>query len=293
MKEKIKLFVFWLGDDSQFDAKRFDRSGFEIILGPSKEEHEYLLNKSSYYSKSFAAKKFSFCSDVWRLYKLSIDAGLYVDASVIIGEELINFINDELIGFDVCAFRGNYKWVESSVLWSGKKNNAFFKNILYKYYFEKDLEVSSFIMPTLLSVEFFKSGFSFGWTKQVVGNNKLMTLNEIRNDKTIWKTGIGSWSSQKSSNYLENIKYDLWAVWQKRFNEKVEDMYHSIKVERAMEGSLIDVSLVRDLYDRREVSHKDLIRQYRKIDYKIKFSERIIWSKLYCFFNSFWRKTST
>lgn len=275
------LFVFWLGNMNQFDYKKYEKKHFNLIVGPTAEDHKFLLEKYPYYRYGFEAKRFSFCSDVWRLFMLSKNRGLYVDVSVEIGSKVESFVRN-VEKYDAVAFRGNYKYVESGVLWSGKENNTFYSNLL-KFY-ENDLSISSFVMPVFLSVQFWKLGFSFGWDAEEINNIKLLPLTEIRNKNTLWKTSAASWTKEANFDYFGKIqKNDGWLNWEKKYRNGIEDTLWSERVERAMNGATVDVTMIRMFFDKNIMRDK-MRRDYKKINYKIKFSERLIWSKLYSFF---------
>lgn len=287
---KENLFVFWLGDKKGFDIKRYESKHFNVIVGPSQSEHDYLYEKYSYYRDGFNNKKFSFCSDIWRLYILEKNRGLYVDASVLIGKKVEDFLN-EITKYDVVAFRGNFKMIESGVLWSGKSNNKFYGEILKMY--EKNIPIYSFIMPVFLSKSFYENGFTPGWERQINGSMKLDTLFEIRNKNSIWKTCVGSWSNKGvKGNYFEQAdNFDCWAHKENIYRSKIKDWYWNVKVERALSGGIIDVWMIRKFYDGNVMNRKFLSKEYKKLNYKIKFNERLIWSKLYVFFTFKWLKS--
>lgn len=284
--KKIKLFVFWLGDKSHFSSSKYDEKIFDVIVGPSQEDHEILMKKYPYYKHGFENKRYSFCSDVWRLYVLSANVGLYIDASVILGPEVASFIKD-IKDKDVVAFRGNFKYVESGVLWSGVKNNQFYNDVLKRY--ESDLNISSFVMPVFLSVAFWKQGFAYGWNAEEKNQKLLLPLTKIRDRKTIWKTSIGSWGKSKQNfNYSKTVETtDWWKPWEEKFSNQIIDEDWSVRVERALAGATIDITMIRMFYDL-GFPRKQLNNDYKKIDYKIKIRERLIWSKLFVFFTFKW-----
>lgn len=282
--EKINLYVFWIGDKKKIKFEKINSRNFNLVLGPTEAEHEFLSDNYPYYKKSFENKKWSFCSDIWRLYVLSKNPGLYIDASVQIGENIDILIN-KLKGFNVGVFRGNFKYFESGVLWSGVRDNDFFSNILKKYYYKREMPISSFIMPVFLSAELLKLGIEPGWLEIKKDEFIILPLNEIRNKKTLWKTSVGSWGKNRKVDYFKAVEQDNWSGWQKLFENKEEAVGWSTRVERAIEGHFVDVTLLKEFYeDVNFAATNELRKNYREISYKKKFNELLIWSKLYRFF---------
>lgn len=286
--KKANLFVFWLGDTAKFNKNKFEIDEFNLILGPSAEEHDFLLKKSSYYKKSFENGKFAFCADVWRFYVLSKNRGLYVDASVLIGKNIMKLM-DVISKYDVGVFRGNYKWFENGVLWSGVENNIFFKTLLEKYYFDDNFPLTAFIAPAFLSAELLKLGMRPGWDICVVNNIIALPLNMIRDKKTIWKTSVGSWGKSKNNSYFDRaVERDGWKDWEEKFNSKTEVLGWSLKVDRVMNGHLVDITLLKDFYEDKNFKNRNLLIKERKlIKYHLKFKEMLLWSRLHRFFNWF------
>lgn len=284
--QKEKLFIFWLGDKTKIDKTRYDNDNFKVIIGPSDSEHKFLMENYPYYRVGFENRKFSFCSDVWRLFVLSKERGLYIDASVLTGKKIQNFI-EEIRDFDVAAFRGNYKYIESGVLWSGKKNNDFFAQVLKEYY-TKEMSIASIVMPAILSSYIFNLGFDFGWEKQIKDRILILPLTKIRDKETVWKTGVGSWSTRdKNKDYFKAAQeIDGWKSWEDQFLSRKKSKRWNGLVEKWMAGERIDIHLLREFYESglEKVSRVQLEQDYKKMKIKPKLFEKLIWSKIFLFF---------
>lgn len=290
-KSNTKIFLFWLGDE-KIDKSKYEHVGFDLVIGPTADEHKYLMSKYTYYRTSFECKKFSFCSDVWRLYKLSNERGLYVDASVIIGPNFNAFVK-KVESLNVAVFRGNYKYIETGVMWSGCTNNDFYKKLLENFCSYES--IATFIMPVFLSKQIFEMGFNFGWDKEQIGKIAIFPLTEIRNKNMIWKTGGGSWGAfANNDNYFEKVNNnDSWTEWEKKFiNKEIDYGWQNSCVERAMKGEWLDIERLREYYDigLKGITRKQLLADYKASHHRKKFDELIIWSKLYVFFTFKWFK---
>ncbi|WP_027124130.1 hypothetical protein [Mycoplasmoides pirum] len=100
----MKIYAFWYGDKEKKEEleKKFNELnaivGFnhKFILGPTTEEHEYLLKTFEYYKKSCLAKKYSYMADIYRFWKLSKNFGMYMDALIGVNKSKIKNFLDEL-----------------------------------------------------------------------------------------------------------------------------------------------------------------------------------------------------
>ena len=100
----INFYSYWLGNEEQkkkieeyFSKIEKLNKNIKFHLGPTKEEHEYLLEKFKFYSMNFKRKKFAFCSDIWRLYKMLVlgnnenqEKNIYIDSKTLFNEERLN-----------------------------------------------------------------------------------------------------------------------------------------------------------------------------------------------------------
>ncbi len=137
----INIFVFWLGDNNtKIDiTKKFEKlfknhNEIKLNIGPSKEDHEYLLNNFKFYKNNYEKKRFAFCSDLYRVWKLSNNDGIYIDAATKINmkkfDEFLQLYKDNKL----ILFRES-----GHLMWNGilaSKNHNFFEQILdfYKYF---------------------------------------------------------------------------------------------------------------------------------------------------------------
>lgn len=277
---KTNIFLFWLGEKNE-GIFNFDKNKYNVIIGPSSDEHSFLMKNSKYYEVAFEMKQYAFCSDVWRAFKLKKSSGLYIDYSSIIGRDFDHFIS-RIKKYDVALFRGNKKWIENGVMWSGKENNPFFSRV-FEIYTDKNISpLYSFIGPAWVSKFAYEElGFTFGWDSQVKGRNYLGTLLEIRNTSTIKKVSAGSWGNRKVVNYQDRMKLDRWGQWENKFRKGKESKLFSKKVDRVLQGNVIDIEMIRTNYFNGDKKYlKQLKSAYRQVKYRKSFDELIIWPKL-------------
>lgn len=99
---KKNILLFWLGDETRKNyylekIKPFIKNS-NLIIGPTTDEHDYLMKNYKYYKYSFNKKIYAFCSDVWRNWKLlEVKTGCYIDINTIINENFENFLDDYYI----------------------------------------------------------------------------------------------------------------------------------------------------------------------------------------------------
>lgn len=142
----MNIYIYWLNKNNEEfpninEVNEFNKLSqkHKMIIGPSKQEHDFLIENFIYYKKSYDNNKISFCSDVYRYWKASeskapmcyADATIKFDKKKLISfldyleKESLNFfiLESPLIlwsGFWVC-FDLNKNF--SSILKNYKKNN--------------------------------------------------------------------------------------------------------------------------------------------------------------------------
>lgn len=135
-----KIFLFWLGDE-EIKSKIITRlndiknTNFIFELGPKKNEHQYLYNNYITYKENFDLKKFAFCSDVWRFWKLYNEGGIYLDSRMILSISNNNifygYINS-LKNNEVVLMKESSFYVLTGFM-KFNKNNILLKDILHSY----------------------------------------------------------------------------------------------------------------------------------------------------------------
>lgn len=284
---KNNIFIFWIGDNSKIknlvdDLKSKD---FNVIVGPSSEEHEYLYKKYAYYKRSYDLKIWSFCSDIWRFYILSSNNGLYIDTTVGIGENFINFFN-RASEKDYYFVKERKSVIASAIIGSFGDGNIFkealeimenFNQYDPKYYF-----VAPFVLTKLLKEKF---SYPDNWDKFANETIFIDTLPSIRNKSEIIKYGAGSWMIGKK-NFDDNFdKNDMWSNVEKDWNDRNFYTGARQRYEHSMQDIYSpDLIQVRKSYEAGIITKEEAIKLVNKINYKIKISERLIWSVLYKMF---------
>lgn len=292
---KRKVFVFWIGEKNEIKEllSKLRSLDFEVHLGPSKEEHDFLYEEYKYYKMSYDQKIWAFCSDVWRLYVLSKQKGMYIDSSVIIGKDLSTFY-DFFINNETTLFKESAGLIANAVMLSGVENNVFFADILSKYKINHPENLDVRLLPigpmVVTSHAMRHFGFKPSFTDQSLKNEKghcinIFSLLQIRNKNSIFKAGFGSWwqSAEKISNkkLAKNHWQNLESKWRRQVGKN--DHQRLLKVLSKREDLPVWVREIRRMYDssKSEAELKELKLMYKRIDYKIKFSELLIWSKMY------------
>ncbi|MGL4950227.1 MAG: hypothetical protein ACRC4M_00070 [Mycoplasma sp.] len=226
---KLNLFIFWLGDD---DIKKNIINNLNPLLkkygeitlhvGPSKEEHKFLYDNYKFYKESYDKKIYAFCSDVWRLYKLTEnDYSFYIDATANINVEKFGSFLNLAKQFEMITLYESKIFFENGIIFSKYKSNPILIRCLQKY---KKANINSIVSgPYLLSKEIYKQfGYNLGYT----GNDKIFTLHPeefITSNKNAFFNyqGLSSWN--ETSDQTEA---------QKRYLKKMENFnnFENLKI---------------------------------------------------------------
>lgn len=291
-KERV-VFIFWIGKQNSIEKllAQLRKYNFKIVLGPSSEDHNYLMKNYAYYRMAYEQQIWAFCSDVWRLYKLSEHKGMYIDASTEIGDNIREFYDKNIL-YDVSLFKETQTILANCVLFSGEKGNSFYKSLLelYNIGYVDELPLRIYpIAPVVLSSYVFKKYFNFyGFTENTFSSSeltiKINTLCDIRNKTTIYKSGFGSWWNSKK--YFENASKSKshWDELENRWNNLIESHEYDRQIEMANTNENIPI-WIRSLLSAyvnstSKKQRKNLNDKYLSIKYKIKFSEFLIWAKI-------------
>lgn len=287
-----KVLIFWMGDKNvaDFKKKQFSKidknNRFEIEVGPSKEEHEILYEEVQYYRDAFDAKIYSFCSDVWRFYKLSKERAVYIDTATVVGDNFEQWFDDNMVS-KTTLFKGNPYTIETGVMFSSITNNNFYKAI-FDFYKNNEIDIYTFpFAPTILT-KFTKAKYNIDitWDEFLNDEISIKSLLKIRDKKSLWKTSSASWWKETSS-FADFEKNDRWAYWEECWNNKKVHKHWIWRYQRhVIDNEKIDVHMLRKYYD--NSSSKDLKilleAKYKEINYKMHLSEKLVWSKFYRFF---------
>lgn len=172
--KNVNVYGYWFGDTYPIRVKEVQADlksikGINLIIGPSKEDHETLMKEFKYYRRAVESKKFAFAADVWRfwIYKKH-GAGVYIDiAAAIFPDKFEKFLKE----------------IETI-------DNFFIKET--KYCIASDLFKISDTRVIDGILNFYKKNW---WTKRIAPN---ILTRYVR--KYVFKSK--DWEEQKGINYL-------------------------------------------------------------------------------------------
>lgn len=207
MSKKITIYQFWFGDEikknslkKNIDSFNKKSNKFEIILGPTDDEHEFLLDDNPNYKKFIETNKFVFASDIYRFWICSqYNNIIYMDSTVEFDE------NKLFLLYKRCyAENKNFFVFESyNILWSG-----FFINMNFSYIFTECYEYTKtnkiFTSPLVI-------------TEKLRENNFLTDIHKYNFDAMICK--YIDFLSIKSE--CDVIKINPLGSWRKKDVKKI------------------------------------------------------------------------
>lgn len=288
----MNIFIFWIGDIAKIEnnVNKLKQLGFNVIVGPSSTEIEELKNKYVFFKNSFEQKIWSFCSDIWRLEMLANNKGMYIDTSVLIGDNFADFYN-EALKYPTYLVRENYALVASCIMSSSMEKNKFFSDILDIFKTFTNPNVRTYHVITFMITKYLLNNttFELGWEPYENESFFVDTLPKIRDENTIKKLGMGSW--RKRGYNVSNVIHDGWTKYDNFWKSKTphKDRLFEISKYENNEYTAPWLSGIRLAYDSSKLSseRKELRKMYKQIKYRIPFSRLLLWSKLYIFFTQF------
>lgn len=294
MHNKRKIFIFWIGDSNRIATliTKLKEQGFDVALGPSKAEHKFLYVNFPYYRKSYDEKIWSFCSDVWRVYKLSKEDGMYMDTSVHIGDELACFY-DENIANKVVLFRETKHSLDGAIMFSGIKENHFFAQLLELYKTDIIFDVRIYpIGPDLISSFVFQriGNKMYGFDDLDLGWLHLKGLLNIRDPKTIKKIGSGSWLRNADANEknMENLSdNNFWKFAEEKWKKgkKFQPWKQRVHMYAVASGNAFSpnpITLREQLDNTRDATkRKEIVKIYHSLKSRVNIKDLLIWSQMY------------
>lgn len=299
-----KIFIFWIGkiDSISILLEKLDKQGFEVEVGPSQQDHIFLMKNFEYYRISYENKIWSFCSDVWRAYKLSKEKGMYIDTSVEIGDSFLQMY-EKCMEADTTLIKENDISFATCVLASSIENNNLFESFLniFNLPINGDLIRLYEVAPVLFTSFLWKSGIeNNGFFEETFYefNQKIWAIEllEIRNKNTIIKKGAGTWmkSIEHRDINMNNLP-DTWNGAEEKWllKKKNKSMKRSVDLINKYGYWVSMPQRIRDAYDAsidREERAK-LSDVFKKIPFRTKISEKLLWSRLFVFFTFKWLKT--
>ncbi len=197
--ERIKFFVYWVGnptvkiDTEQRLLKLKEKyCNIDIEFGPTKSENEYLSKNFKFYKINMNNKKYAFTSDLWRIWKLSENNGIYIDATTEFNIDKIDSFLDSYNNNDLVLIKEN-----GHLIWNGliaSKDKELFKEIL-NFYMKFPRYSCILTGPKILSLSFYKK---YG-TRLNNENVKFYDARDIDpfNDSSIFQyNGMASWKKK-------------------------------------------------------------------------------------------------
>lgn len=240
------IYVYWYGDESKKNDlyKKYDEINkkiypWKIELGPSDEEHDYLLKTFKYYKKSFDLSIYALCSDVYRSYKIYQNGGLYMDAGCKINidnfKHLLSLLEKKNYMF--VFERPYYFW--NGMFWFKNANDKILKNCLN---YMEDNYSNNFDHTIIMPIFFSK--FIFKKKGYIIENNKDILL--LKSKDLDWEKNIGPVSIHPSASWWNKInknvkrKYSCLEGWKKSFSSfKKKEIIFSLNIKRRLYTSFI------------------------------------------------------
>lgn len=196
----MNIFVYWVGNNNvkneiekKFNLLKEKFNNINIYIGPNNDEHMFLSKNFRYYEYYFKKKNYAMCSDIYRVYKLSNNKGIYLDATIKINflkfEELIYLLKNN----ETVVIRENGHLIWNGFLYS--TNTDLYKKILNFY--KKHFNIAkSLTGPLIYSIFIYKE---YGANLK---NKKLKCLdardiNPYSPDSFLNYNGFGSWGKNK------------------------------------------------------------------------------------------------
>lgn len=211
------IFIFWIGDISKIKdvIDPLKKQGFKINLGPTDKENKYLSKNFKYYKDSLEQKKYSFCSDVWRAYVMSSNEGMYIDATVKIGDDF-HKLYEEVSKYDVWLPRVNWNDIAWNVIYSSGKNSYFDKVLEEFKKYNSDIAYEFFIGPWIADYVSYKMGHFVKkrFETYTVDGVTYDSIHKITDYNTIYKIGSGSWYLKAQST-----DWDPKSYWEEARNK--------------------------------------------------------------------------
>ncbi len=214
----INFYSYWLGDETEkkkiqnyFSKIEKLNKNIKFHLGPTQKEHEYLLEKFKFYSINFTKKNFSFCSDVWRLYKMYVlqendnqDKNVYIDSKTLFNESRI----DELVS--LIESKNNILIKEKPHrIWNGfiylnsENKNIIFDCLNFYYIFPHLTSSAIFIGPSIMGI------FVCKQKQKNIQDTFFLDARDIdplNNNGILKYNGFASWHEKNKNKNLDEMK---------------------------------------------------------------------------------------
>lgn len=282
----MKIFLFWIGNPDKITnlVETIKKQKLHVEVGPSVSEHNFLYENVFIYKQSYDRKIWAYCSDVWRVYKLSKEVGLYIDSSVEVGPKFVNFaLNTQK--YDTYIVKVSDSTIDGIVLGSGITNNIFYKDI---FEFCKKIKIENprvalfggHAITYFACMHFGFKQHSKNFTQEFSSNSLIDTFINIRNKETIYKIGSNSWAlNPVGGDYSDKVHQWFLEGKSKAWVARVKEI-------EKYGADAINCNVLRDTFDRtKDKSERDELKKiYVEHKKQFSFSKKLIWSQIYLLF---------
>lgn len=213
---KTNVYMFWLGGEYPKVMKENikllkNQSSINLIIGPSKDDHEELMKEYKYYRRAIKNKKYAFAKDLWSVWvQRKHGVGLALDAGgkIYDVEQFVSFckylkkINNYFVKETKYTIANCFFYTTSKAVIDGVLN--FYKKNWW----------TRRIGPNILTRQVRKHIHkSNNWNWENIRNSIFAQIMEINNGETGYiKGGYGSWSS-KNKELKRDDKFEVaWFV---------------------------------------------------------------------------------
>lgn len=218
------IYTFWLGDEKRRKElieyhKHINKIIYpwKIELGPSKEDHDFLMKNNKYYKKAFDQSIFALCSDVWRTYKILKNGGLYIDSGCTFNENKIKFFLEDLENKKYLFILERPYFFWNGLFYVSEKNSIIMKKIYQK--FNKKIYQNfnhTIIMPIFMSnIIFKKIGYRIENRDNIFIILNSYELSKENNENIFHINPNGSWWNKINPKIKRN--YNTTSGWKKAF----------------------------------------------------------------------------
>lgn len=222
--ENINLYVYWYGNEEikkeielKFNNLAKEYQNINLIIGPTPEEHQYLMQNIPYYKEMTENKKYGFTADVYRFWKLSNSEGIYIDALTEINvKRFIEFIDLYLKNKNIFIKENGH------LIWNGiiaSHNKKLFENI-FNFYKKNKKIIKKLTGPVIISNFIYR----FYGVKRKNIDNELFFL-DARDIKPYDKNslfnynGVGSWGNNRKIDFTNRERTGAHEYFAKNANK--------------------------------------------------------------------------
>lgn len=201
----MNIYIYWMGSEVPNHIKSLkNNSKNNVIIGPSIEEHNFLIKEFKFYKDANDKKIFSFMSDIWRMWIFKkLGKGLYLDASCQFDAKKIDYFIEELIRnkYTFYGFKENPVKIASCAFYI---NNLQIVDWYLNYYQEYKRFIRLFpIAPEIVTkVIRKKTNSKYSFDNEIYGSIFIGKMSQIldTNILGIKKIGSGSWRKNNINN---------------------------------------------------------------------------------------------